>query len=288
MRPLGWGCRVALVGLYLIVAAGVLVGGIFAIDPSLDLQIARYVTTQDVKDVLAQAHPYLEGLRLLNFQLTLMLLVVTVAAIAVKVMRPDAVTMLSTRFSVFVIAIFLLGPGMLVNGVLKTFWGRVRPRHLVEFGGKHDFTAWWDPTGACVRNCSFVSGETSSAFAVLALAALVPSPLRYTAIAASIVYGIVIGLVRIAVGAHFLSDVLFAGVFTALLVWCLHGMIWRWTPTAVSEQAAQQAIRASLRNLAMAPTSMVQGVRSFARSLAVRKPAASVPAAQVVARSPQQ
>jgi lipid A 4'-phosphatase len=262
---------VAIVGLYLIIAAGILVGGIFAYEPSLDMQVARLVTQQDIKDVLAQAHPVLQGLRLFNFQLTLFLLTVTIAAVAVKVVNPAAVTHLSTRFNLFVIGVFVLGPGLIVNGIFKSFWGRPRPRHLVEFGGTADFMAWWDPTGVCVRNCSFVSGEASSAFAVLALAALVPSPLRYTAIVASVIYGLSVGAARIAVGAHFLSDVLFAGVFTALLIWCLHGLIWRWKATALSEQAAERLVADSLRNLVQTPSTVIQGTKAFMRGFLVRK-----------------
>jgi len=33
---------------------------------------------------------------------------------------------------------------------------------------------------------------------------------------------------RVAMGGHFLSDILFAGVFTALAIWVLHGAIFRW------------------------------------------------------------
>ena len=239
----------ALVGLYLIVATGVLVGGVFVIEPTLDLEVARFFTRPETRDFLALAHPYIEGLRLFNFQLTLLLLTLTAAAVGVKMARPDTTMLLPARLSLLVIAIFTLGPGLLANGIFKTLWGRVRPRHLVEFGGKHDFTAWWDPTGACIKNCSFISGEASSAFALLALAVLVPAPLRYAAIGASLVYGVLVGFIRIAVGAHFLSDVLFAGVFIALIVWCLHGLLWRWKQTALPEYVAAQMIGNTRRNV---------------------------------------
>lgn len=41
-------------------------------------------------------------------------------------------------------------------------------------------------------------------------------------IAAGTVAGIAAGMVRMAQGAHFLSDVVFAGVFMALTVACVH------------------------------------------------------------------
>lgn len=255
----------ALVGLYLIVAAGVLVGGVFAIEPSFDLEVARFFTRPETRDFLALAHPYLEGLRLFNFQLTLLLLSLTVAALGVKMVRPDTRMLLPARMSLLVLAIFTLGPGLLVNGILKMFWGRPRPRMLVEFGGTHDFMAWWDPTGTCIRNCSFVSGEAASGFAILALAALVPAPFRYTAIGAALLYGIMVGFIRIAVGAHFLSDVLFAGVFIALMVWSFHGLLWRWKRTAVPEPMAEQMIGATSQNIPAAVARARQRAMLFAR-----------------------
>jgi lipid A 4'-phosphatase len=281
---------VALVGLYLIVAAGVLVGGVFAIEPSFDLEVARFFTRPESRNFLGFAHPYLEGLRLFNFQLTLLLLSLTAAAVGVKMARPNIAMLLPARLSLLVLAIFTLGPGLLVNGILKMFWGRPRPRMLVEFGGKHDFMAWWDPTGTCIKNCSFVSGEASSAFAMLALAALVPAPLRYAAIGAALLYGVLIGFMRIAVGAHFLSDVLFAGVFIAFMVWCFHGLLWRWR-TALPEHVAEQLIGDTRRNLPATIAAARRGIVAFMQGLIVRKswkPSQSL-AAQAVrsAGSPQ-
>lgn len=273
----------ALVGLYLIVAAGLLVGGVFAIAPSFDLEVARFFTRPETRDFLALAHPYLEGLRLFNFQLTLLLLSLTVAALGVKMVRPDTTMLLPARMSLLVFAIFTLGPGLLANGILKMFWGRPRPRMLAEFGGTHDFMAWWDPTGTCISNCSFVSGEASSAFAVLALAALVPAPFRYAAIGAALLYGIMVGFIRIAVGAHFLSDVLFAGVFIALMVWSFHGLLWRWK-TATPEHVAEQMIGATSQNIPAAVARARRRAMLFARGWIAGKwwkPSPPLAAAQV-------
>ncbi|HKY88094.1 MAG TPA: phosphatase PAP2 family protein [Pseudorhodoplanes sp.] len=274
-----------LVGLYLIVATGVLVGGVFAIDPSLDLEVARFFTRPETRDLLAFAHPYIEGLRLFNFQLTLLLLALACAAVGVKMARPDMTMLLPARLSLLVLAIFTLGPGLLANGILKTFWGRVRPRHLVEFGGKHDFTAWWDPTGACIKNCSFISGEASSAFALLALAALVPAPLRYAAIGAALLYGALVGFIRIAVGAHFVSDVLFAGVFVALMVWVLHGLLWRWKQTAVPESVAAQMIGDTHRHVPAAFAAARRNIVALTKGLVARK--SWKPSQQLAAQSVQ-
>ena len=260
----------AIVGLYLIIGVGVLVAGAFTIDPSFDLQVAHYFTRQDVKDALAQGHSFLEALRLLNFQFTIVLLSLAAGAVVYKIARPRTKMILPARVSLFLLLVFALGPGLLVNGLLKTLWARPRPRMLSEFGGTHNFMAWWDPTGTCIKNCSFVSGEASAAFAVLALAVLVPSPLRYVAIGAAILYGACVSFIRVAVGAHFLSDVLFAGVLTALLVWLLHGVFWRWK-TAMPDPAAEQMVGNTVRTLTKASAAAMQNVIGLWRNLAVRK-----------------
>jgi lipid A 4'-phosphatase len=103
---------------------------------------------------------------------------------------------------------------------------------------------WWDPRGECTGNCSFVSGEASSAYAMLAPAVALPPPWRYPAIGAALLYGSMIGLVRMALGGHFLTDVIFAGVLTALIVWLLHGLLYRWPRTRLSEQSIEKAVLA--------------------------------------------
>ena len=111
-----------------------------------------------------------------------------------------------------------LGPGLLVNVILKDHWGRPRPVQVQEFGGPLEFRPWYKTDGACVKNCSFVSGETSGAFWLVAPASLAPGPLRLPAVALALGVGLTTGALRVAFGGHFPSDALFAGLFTLLLV----------------------------------------------------------------------
>jgi lipid A 4'-phosphatase len=109
-----------------------------------------------------------------------------------------------------------MGPGILANVVLKDHWGRARPKQVVEFGGAKTFTPPLIPTDQCANNCSFVSGEAAAIFMPFyALGLIVP---QWTAalLAAGTACGFAAGLVRVAQGAHFLSDVIFAGVFMAM------------------------------------------------------------------------
>lgn len=122
----------------------------------------------------------------------------------------------------FMLAVLIFGPGVVANLALKDNLGRARPRDVIEFGGTKAFTPALIPSSECPRNCSFVSGEASSMFAVFfGLALLVPQ-YRMATLAVGVAAGLASGLVRMTQGAHFLSDVLFAGIFMALTVSVLH------------------------------------------------------------------
>jgi membrane-associated phospholipid phosphatase len=42
-----------------------------------------------------------------------------------------------------------------------------------------------------------------------------------------------------AAGAHFFSDVVFAGVFSFLVIWVVHGAIYRWRLTRTTDAALE-------------------------------------------------
>ena len=63
-----------------------------------------------------------------------------------------------------------LGPGLVVNGILKEHWGRARPRDVTQFGGDRRFTPALVIADQCERNCSFSAGHPSAGFALAALA----------------------------------------------------------------------------------------------------------------------
>ncbi len=118
----------------------------------------------------------------------------------------------------------LVGPGLIANTLLKSFSGRPRPFEITRFGGAMRFEPAFDFGGACPNNCSFVSGDASIAFALLAVALLVPRG-RPAAILAALAFGAFIGIVRMAQGAHFLSDIVFAGFLTVLPILVLHHVL---------------------------------------------------------------
>lgn len=143
--------------------------------------------------------------------------------------------------ALFLIACFVAGPGLLSNLILKDNWGRARPREVVELGGQKAFTPPLVPSSACDKNCSFVSGEASAVFAALFAAALA-FPRRWRTLALlGLAGGLLTGLVRLSMGGHFLSDVLFAGALMALVTVGLHAAFFglAWTRSSHSTSGPQ-------------------------------------------------
>jgi lipid A 4'-phosphatase len=118
----------------------------------------------------------------------------------------------------FLTAAWVLGPGLVVNGILKSFWGRARPIQTDWFGGAWPYSPPWLPVDHCARNCSFVSGEASASFCLLALAFVVPSRYRVVMAIGAMLFAIAIGWARIAAGGHYFSDVTIAWGLTLIVI----------------------------------------------------------------------
>ena len=119
-----------------------------------------------------------------------------------------------------------LAPGIIVNTVLKDHWGRARPHQIWAFGGTREFSPAPLPAAQCPHNCSFPSGHAALGFSLVAFAlVLPPGTARRCGVAAALGFGALIGLARIAQGAHFLSDVVYAGLLVYGIAAALHWWI---------------------------------------------------------------
>ncbi len=135
------------------------------------------------------------------------------------------------RAVIFLLASLALGPGLLVNGLLKEVSHRPRPEQTLEFGGSWRFRPYETFDGECRRNCSFVSCEVATSAWTLAPALLAPPPLRALSVGAALVFTATTAALRMAFGGHYLSDTVFAALFTFLIILILH----RWYLRGLSE-----------------------------------------------------
>jgi lipid A 4'-phosphatase len=227
---------VARTSLITLLFLGVLTGVIFAADPSLDLRVASFFYGFAAQPGVRRLDPVVETVRQVGPLVIIAATAPAVVTLVMRMFRPARPTPISTRAALFLIMSLVLGPGLLVNVVLKEGWARPRPGMVTQFGGDYTFMPWWDPRGACDSNCSFVSGEVSSAVWMTAPAMLAPPPWRYVALAAAGLYGIAFAGIRLLAGGHFLSDVIFAAIFTGLVIWTVHGFLFRWSATRLEER----------------------------------------------------
>ena len=164
-------------------------------------------------------------------------------------LKPKMRFQASNRSVIFLLLALGLGPGLVVNGIFKDHWGRARPRDVVEFGGNKRFTAAFVLSDQCESNCSFVSGEAAIGFYGLAFM-FVARRRRKAIVLASLLFGSLIGFVRMSRGAHFLSDVIFSGVFTFLVSYLLYLLLLRPTQSIISSQAMAAETKQSPEKLA--------------------------------------
>lgn len=122
----------------------------------------------------------------------------------------------------FVVLAVTLGPGLVVNSGFKDNWQRARPYQVEPFGGTQQFTRAAVMTDQCDNNCSFVSGHVACGF-FLASMMLVDRRRRVVWGIAGIASGFTIGFARMADGAHWLSDVLWAAPITLMCSW----VVWK-------------------------------------------------------------
>lgn len=241
--------------LSVVVVTAVVVGVVFGVNARHDIDISALFYDPRRHLFVLNAQPWVMRARDAARWLITLIVAPAFLAVLAKLLLPKRRMLMGARAALFLIATMALGPGILANVILKDHWGRVRPIDVTELGGSGRFTAWWDPRGDCQDNCSFVAGEPSGAFWTMAPAALAPPQWRLLAYGGAVAFGAAIGLLRIAGGGHFFTDVVFAGVFIYLLTYAAHGLLFRWhgMTDAAAEMALERAaegIRAALSALA--------------------------------------
>lgn len=231
-------------GLIIALVIAAAAGLAFGMYPQLDLDIAAVFYPHMIGNNTFgwRLYPPLMMARDAGLWVGTILIAPFLIALGVKLILPRRKLLVSGRAILFLTATLALGPGLWVNVVLKDHWHRSRPIDVQQFGGSEHFTAWWDPRGDCPKNCAFVSGDVSGAFWTVAPAVLTPPAWRAVAVGAALALGSMMALFRVMAGAHFASDVIFAGVFTFLIIWLIHGLIYRWPRTRLTDEKVERDI----------------------------------------------
>lgn len=194
---------------------------LFVLVPAIDLTVSGWFYRPGEGFIL-RYNPWLEWVRKDMPPLLFGLVAVFLLLWPLGLLLKRRLCGVSGRVVAFVLLSLAIGPGLIVNTLLKDNWGRARPSQIEQFGGSAHFSPPFVISDQCRDNCSFASGHGSLGFWVIALALLAPPRWRKPAVGAALGFGVLIGLVRIAQGGHFLSDVLFSGLVSITVSLWLH------------------------------------------------------------------
>lgn len=123
--------------------------------------------------------------------------------------------------ALMLIATMLTGGWLITHEVLKEYWGRPRPKQVIEFGGSQPFRPYYSPNffNQPEPSKSFTCGHCVSGFFFFAVGLagrrLGNRYLYIGGMALALILGILLSWMRIALGGHFLTDIL----FSALIMW---------------------------------------------------------------------
>ena len=193
---------------------------LFAIWPVIDIWVSQQFVLADGSFWLSKSR-IAEEIRMPIWVASVALAVLSAVMLGVGLSRGGKAHT-PWRLWAFITTLYVVGPGLLVNVLLKQNWGRARPVMVEAFGGDKLFTPPFEIAGQCSNNCSFVSGEAASAAVMVIVLAVLcrsvfPGRWRVTAyVALGGLFMLASGM-RVASGRHFLSDVVFAGLFMLVL-----------------------------------------------------------------------
>lgn len=142
------------------------------------------------------------------------------------------------RYGIFMVLGIAIGPGLLINGVFKDHWGRPRPKAIIEFGGSEHYVPplKFNKAG---DGKSFPCGHASTGFSLISLwfirrdmeadekpifflKRIFLSLPTHIPLLLALIWGGMLGWVRMRQGGHFLSDVL----WSALITFGVHYLLW--------------------------------------------------------------
>jgi len=193
--------------------------------PSLDLAVSGFFYKPDAGFFLAD-HPVFVALHWLAVKGAWALGGVFGVLALVSFLRRKPIGGSAAKGWLFLFLALLIGPVLIANVGLKDHWGRARPREVTEFGGAAHFSQALILQPVAHSNGSFVSGDGAFGFFLPSFAYLAPLPARRRTSRrlfwGGTAVGCAFGLARIAMGAHFLSDVLFAALLMLAASAVLH------------------------------------------------------------------
>ncbi len=205
-----------------------------ALWPKLDLTASGLFYRADEGFYLSD-HPVFIVLHIIATKGAWALAIILIAFTAYTIITHKNIFALDAKSWTFLTLALLIGPVLIANMGLKDHWGRARPREVTEFGGTATFSPALIPQSHGHKNSSFIAGDAAFGFYLPSLAYVGggSSPVKRRRLFwLGIGTGALFGFVRLAMGAHFLSDILFAALLMLAVSAILHAIMFGWKTTS--------------------------------------------------------
>lgn len=178
----------------------------FTYDPNFDIIISNFFYI--FEEGFFWKHSYVaQGLSIIvpiGFKLLIVACILNLIYILIKTKNIKQV-FLSGAFFILISA--SIGPGLIVNLVLRENFGRAMPIELKTFNGDKEFTRAFVISDQSQDNCSFSSDHAAMGFFFIIISYLFNGIRAEKAYKIILMFAILVGFCRVALGSSFASDV---------------------------------------------------------------------------------
>ena len=192
-------------------------GVLFLFFPKIDIYLSSLFFFEN--KFISEKYYFIKDLRIILKNIMICIPIISVILLIIDSINKKQKIKKSIKFRTkFALIGLILGPligcGLIANLYFKDTWGRARPVHIEEFGGKRIFTPPFIKSDQCEKNCSWISGETSGAFSFIVGTILLKNHIY---LIFNIILGFLVFFCRLSMGGHFFSDNVFAMIFMIYL-----------------------------------------------------------------------
>ncbi len=198
---------------------------VFYIDPSLDVKLMSFFYDENVG--FAHSKHWLVILVFKTVPVLTILYSLWLICSSARLLWSGNRNLKKAFLNLTILMSLILGPGVVVNLMLKDNFGRARPKQIVEFGAIKTFTNVYEKANQCKSNCSFSSGHAAAAYSFTTIAFLVPAQYQFVTYIAGFAFGTIVGIGRMIQGGHFGSDVVVSAWIIFLINYILLRLYYR-------------------------------------------------------------
>ena len=248
-------------GLVIALAIALVTGIVFGVWPQLDIELAALFYDPATRSFSAYNSDWVIHARDAATLLISVLAAPAFFAVFGKLVVPGRRMLIAGRAALFLIATLALGPGLLANVILKDHWARMRPVDVPQLGGHERFT----PGGTRAGRARTIARSSPASRPARSgrwrrprwrrrNGGRSPMPARSCSAPpwACCAWP--------AAGTSSPTCV-FAGVFMFLVIWTAHGLIYRWRPTRLTDDAVERPLERAGRGLREAWTALARRLR---------------------------